>query len=89
MAVRMKDIQFPVSYATLYRSTIHPTKLSKRTPISRELRHIFFLYEIFRTRILRNAKIFNGFISIKMIFLQIHEYIFRIATFLILIRKHR
>lgn len=87
MAVRMKDIQFPVSYATLYRSTIHPTKLSKRTPISRELRHIFYVK--YSTRILRNVKIFNGFISIKMIFLQIYECIFRITTFLILIRKHR
>lgn len=43
IGVRMKDIQFPVSYATLYRSTIHPTKPSKRTPIFRELRHIFYM----------------------------------------------
>lgn len=44
IGVRMKDIQFPVSYATLYRSTIHPTKaLENRTPIFRELRHIFYV----------------------------------------------
>lgn len=42
----MKDIQFPVSYATLYRSTIHPTKPSKRTPIFRKLRHIFYVKNI-------------------------------------------
>lgn len=42
IGVRMKDIQFPVSYAMLYRSTIHPTKPSKRTPIHFVNFNIFF-----------------------------------------------
>lgn len=51
----MKDIQFPVLYATLYRSTIHPTKLSKRIPIFRAVRYIFF-YAKWPTCVLYNMK---------------------------------
>lgn len=73
MGVHMKDIQFPVSYATLYRSTIHSTKLSKRIPIFRKLRYIF-LCETFYASVLYDIKMFNLYISIKTYF---YKYIYK------------